>query len=291
MTNIWRTLTIDISHPVNSRVVDTLSHIDTCFKSMGKNYFLGGAQARDLILFHVFGIPTTRATSDVDIGVCVEDWETFKTLKRQLIDTCHFKEEPKKIHRLLSTSTDLPIDLLPFGGVEDISGSIVWPPDMEQTMNVAGFSEAERSCVKVQINNNLIVPVASLPALVVLKLFAWSDRHFNIDNQKKDAIDVWMILNAYHKAGNEERLYAEESALSSNSEWDLKFAAVKLLGKDAAGICDLETAVKLIQAFGSENLKIFKDDILRYRPFTCNNGDSLFVDKYIDAFWVHFKNK
>ena len=286
MTNTLRTLTINSEHPVNKHLVDTLRHVDECIRAFGKKYFLGGAQARDIMLVNVFGISTTRATSDVDIGIFVEDWDTFKALKARLTATGHFKEDPKRMHRLLNTSTEIPIDLLPFGGLENVKGAVAWPPEMEQIMCVAGFAEAARSSIMVKINEQLMLPVASLPALVVLKLFAWIDRH--ADN-KKDAIDIWIILNSYHEAGNEDRLYGESREFSSESAWDLELAGVKLSGEDAAKICEPETANQLIKAFGPENLRKFKDDILSFRPRTRNNSDSLLVEKYIDAFWVYFR--
>jgi predicted nucleotidyltransferase len=283
--NILKTLIIKPELPVEKHLSEMLRLVDDCMLGLGKSYFIAGAQARDLILLNVFGIATSRATNDVDIGVCVEDWATFNTLKERLIATGYFLQDLKRVHRLIGTKTAIPLDLLPFGGVENPGGEIAWPPEMEQIMNVAGFSEAARSVITVQINEKLKVPVVSLPALVVLKLFAWIDR--NADNTK-DAIDIWIILNTYSEAGNEDRLYVDEKELSSGSGWDLKFAGVKLLGKDAANICDYETARQLIKVFDPSKRRKFKDHILSFRPLTHNNWDPGLVDKYLAAFWGHF---
>jgi predicted nucleotidyltransferase len=51
-------------------------------------------------------------------------------------------------------------------------------------MNVAGFEEAFASSIPTQIEENLIVRVASIPGLTLLKLVAWSDRRRETD---KDA--------------------------------------------------------------------------------------------------------
>jgi predicted nucleotidyltransferase len=284
MTDILRTLKVHSKRPVSKYLLGTLRIVDENIRALDKSYFLAGAQARELMLVHVFGITTAIATSDVDIGVFVEDWNTFQTLKGRLITTGHFKDDPQRIHRLLSTTTDIPIDLLPFGGVENIKGTIAWPPEMEQIMCVAGYVEAARSSIMVQIDNGLTVPVASLPALLVLKLFAWLDRHAY---EKKDAIDIWIILNSYYEAGNEDRLYGEAHELAAESKWDMQLAGVKLLGKDVAKICEPETTKQLIHAFTPENLRQIKDDILTYRPRTRANWDSPRVEQYIDAFWHH----
>jgi predicted nucleotidyltransferase len=44
-------------------------------------------------------------------------------------------------------------------------------------MNVAAFSDVFENSLRVQVRRDLIIPVASLPGLIVLKLFAWLDRH------------------------------------------------------------------------------------------------------------------
>jgi predicted nucleotidyltransferase len=40
----------------------------------------GLAGARDILLFHVFGIPVTRATADVDFAIAVDSLERFRGL-------------------------------------------------------------------------------------------------------------------------------------------------------------------------------------------------------------------
>jgi predicted nucleotidyltransferase len=69
-----------------------------------------------------------------------------------------------------------PIDLVPFGGVEDPAATIAWPPDRSIVMNVAGYREAFEAAPQVEIDAGLVVRVVSLPGLAILKLFAWADR-------------------------------------------------------------------------------------------------------------------
>jgi predicted nucleotidyltransferase len=57
--------------------------------------------------------------------------------------------------------------------VERADRTIAWPPEEDIVMRVAGFSDGLESSVLVRLGNNLVVPVVSLPALLVLKLFAW----------------------------------------------------------------------------------------------------------------------
>jgi predicted nucleotidyltransferase len=81
-----------------------------------------GATARNLLLYHVYGIPATRATRDVDFAIAVENCEKFETLRAALFATSEFVPGPMEQHLFFRTSqgtTDIPIDLIPFGGVAE----------------------------------------------------------------------------------------------------------------------------------------------------------------------------
>ena len=72
-----------------------------------------GATARNLLLFHVFGIPARRATLDVDFAIAVESWDKFHRMRNALLATEEFV--PDKVeHRLYFKETEIPIDLIPF---------------------------------------------------------------------------------------------------------------------------------------------------------------------------------
>ena len=66
----------------------------------------------------------------------------------------------------------MPVDLIPFRGVESAHGTIAWPPGRDIVMNVAGFEEALASSVLIEIEAKLTVPVASVAGLTLLKLAA-----------------------------------------------------------------------------------------------------------------------
>ena len=70
-------------------------------------------------------------------------------------------------------------------------------------MSVWGFSEALVSALAVQLPGEEAVLVASLPALALLKLWAWEDRRYLT---RKDASDLWLLLRYYADAGNQDRL-------------------------------------------------------------------------------------
>ena len=87
---------------------------------------------------------------------------------------------------------EIPVDIIPFGGVAE--GDIIhWPLAPETAMTVAGFGDALRAAVHVQVNDTLIIPVASLAGITILKLFAWSDR----PTSDKDALDLYRVITTY----------------------------------------------------------------------------------------------
>lgn len=202
---------------------------------------LVGATVRDLLLFHVYGGPhPTRRTNDVDFAFAVDSWESFESVRAAFLASGNFSPSTLR-HRLIYTSTTIQeaeVDLIPFGGIASREEMITWPPEFERAMNVAGFEEALSAALWVSIVEGLTVPVVSLPAFTVLKLFAWSDRRLD-----KDATDLNRVIRFYADAGNEDRLY--ETSLPEEFGFDLELAGAKLLGADVAALCRPATLQKL----------------------------------------------
>ena len=74
--------------------------------------------------------------------------------------------------------------------------------------------------------------IASLPALALLKVWAWQDRKYTAP--RKDAIDLWEFLRHYADAGNQDRLYGSEGeAALASFAFDVEQAGAWLLGRDA----------------------------------------------------------
>jgi len=201
-------------------------------------WFVGGASARDIVLTHVHDIEPTRATADVDIGISIESWAGHETLRTALLTSGHFEQRGTATHRLHyeapETGARTWLDIVPFGGIADVSGEIAWPPDQAIRMNVAGFEQALQVSARVRMDDDLVVPVASLPAQAMLKIIAWKDRHA-VD--RKDATDLLFLLAWYGEAGNLERLYADDAFdLIEQHEHDPGIGGAALLGRDVAGI-------------------------------------------------------
>ena len=186
---------------------------------------------------HVFGLDARRATNDVDFAIALESWERFNALKAALVASDEFTPSADKIHLLLYKPAEygnaFPLDLIPFGGVEQEAHRIAWPPDMNVVMSVIGYAEALASAIDVDAGNGLIIKVVSIPALAALKLLAWDDRGLE-DN--KDAQDLLFLLQHYHEAGNGDRMYEEAYGLLEAAGFDLPPAAAGLPGHDTKSI-------------------------------------------------------
>jgi predicted nucleotidyltransferase len=114
--------------------------------------------------------------------------------------------------------------------VERSSRTIAWPPDENEILQVIGYLEAMHDAILVDLPKDQQLNVVSLPALTMLKLFAWKDRRMS--SPGKDAADLWTIFSNYLDAGNEDRFYEEAEELFEQENYDHSRAGLWLLGKD-----------------------------------------------------------
>jgi predicted nucleotidyltransferase len=220
--------------------------VDAVAQELHLSYFLIGAMARDVLLGHVLGLPTGRATRDMDFAFALESWEQFQHIQERLIAGGHFVAARDITHRLLFRPGDgvqeHRVDLLPFGGIEQPTHTIAWPPDMQMLMNVAGYDDALKSAPFVQVVTGLMIRIVSLSGLAMLKLFAWKDRSVA---DAKDAIDLVTLCRCYAEAGNLDRLYEEGMPGLQAVDFDIELAGAWLLGKDVAATASQQLGVQL----------------------------------------------
>jgi predicted nucleotidyltransferase len=228
---------LDFSQNVDLRLTgEVVSSIDVVVvKRLGADYFIVGALARDLWLVYQLGVPVARQTDDADFAVAVSSWEDFHALRNALLDSGDFRERGRAQHRLRHRN-GIPIDIVPFGGIEKPdTRSIAWPPDNAFVMSVFGFREAANATIEVRFPGDVVGRVVTLPALAVLKLDAWSDRH--VREPEKDAYDFRLIIRSYADANNGDRLFDGNPYLLG-SPADYECAGAWLLGKDMAKLLD-----------------------------------------------------
>jgi predicted nucleotidyltransferase len=137
----------------------------------------------------------------------------------------------------------LLVDFVPFGALETADRTLAWPPDGAIVMDVFGFQEALRAAIDVRLPGDVATRVVSLPALALLKLVCWKDRHQRQPN--KDAADLQLILGNYLNAGNADRLWSEFVAWTQEEGFDYDAAGARMLGHDIG---------RLVDAVGRERL-------------------------------------
>jgi predicted nucleotidyltransferase len=232
---------IKADHPVDPIVIAILRNVAEEARSEGIPYMLVGATARDILLTHVFGLATRRATYDVDFAIAVRDWHQFDTMKKRLVARGTFRPGGAAQQRLyyhgLDGDLDYPLDLVPFGGIAQGSNEIAWPPDMKTVMNIAGYDDVLAAAELVTFAPGFDGKVVSLAGLAILKLVAWSDR--GRDNPK-DAHDLIHLINSYAEAGNFDRIYEEEGIIEAGN-YDSDLAGAYLLGQDIKRVASTPT--------------------------------------------------
>ncbi|MEE4376833.1 MAG: nucleotidyl transferase AbiEii/AbiGii toxin family protein [Candidatus Competibacteraceae bacterium] len=189
---------------------------------------LVGALARDLLLHYGYGIRITRATEDIDLAIVVSDWQEFEAVRNALLAGGCFVPHKGAMHKLRHRRHGW-VDLVPFGAVERLDGTIAWPPGGEEIMAVFGYQEASVTAAHALLPQGQVVRVVSLPMLAALKLLAWKDRHKFAPG--KDAIDLMLILHSYLEAGNTERLYGDMAYLLTD-DFDFEPTGAWLAGRD-----------------------------------------------------------
>ncbi|MBU2320692.1 MAG: nucleotidyl transferase AbiEii/AbiGii toxin family protein [Gammaproteobacteria bacterium] len=220
MSNIYK-----LKHPLNPAFEPVLNIIIDVTTQLDIPYFIAGATARDLLLFHVFGRDPGRKTHDIDTAILVSGWDSFASVKSALLDSG--LSETKLPHRLMHESSGLPIDIIPFGAIADKIGEIQWPPEHAVTMSVTGFQEALDHAVLVDIGQGVSVRVASLAGLVLLKLMAWQERRLETN---KDVTDFLTILTEYPNV-EFDRLY-DDFIPAEKLNYDIERQGAFLLGYD-----------------------------------------------------------
>jgi predicted nucleotidyltransferase len=243
---------LEIQHEqIDPVVLEAIRKIDEIAHRHETTYFLAGATAREIILRHVFGRPPGRRTLDVDLGIAVRDWDHFKLLKTALVEQGGFQPHPRMVQRITYPSKPaVAVDLIPFGGVETAERTIAWPPEEDIVMRVTGFSDGLESAVLVRLDQDLIIPVVSLPVLLVLKVFAWRDRK----HERRDAPDIYTLLRQYGDAGNEDRLYGEDVSVLEAEGYDFELAGASLIARDAARVVSADTQKRLREILESDAL-------------------------------------
>ena len=186
----------------NPLLVELLKTLTDSFNRMGRQFYVIGATARDIIIRQLIGTTSGRRTKDLDIAIAIPDWSVFEEVKEGLAAD-GFKKSPNMHQRFYYGEYEL--DIVPYG-VAKGDDNIYWPPEEEIAMSVKGFDEVLSKAITVNIDDEFDIRIASLHGSFLLKFNAWLDR--NIETSK-DAEDMSFILSNYFMANLERNVYME----------------------------------------------------------------------------------
>lgn len=239
----------DISDKIDNDRKEVLLLLNDIISEHNCEFLIVGATARDIILKYCYDLKVNyRATIDLDIAINVRSWEDFETIKKAMISRKQFI--PTKVNHRLHHSGGLPIDIIPFGGVEDDSGQIMFPPD-NLKMTTLGFDDTLKNAVNtmISVDPDTIVPVADLENLFVMKLISWDEKY---PGRGKDATDMSLIIKYYLEGDKQNNLYEEDSDLLEEDDFDLEREGARVLGRNIARYLNQQTLNYVFQILENE---------------------------------------
>jgi len=118
----------DALSPSTQELIESLQR---AFRRCETTFFVIGAWARDLHLEHRHDIRLRRRTRDTDVAFAVAHWNMYDKVRNVLIDEFGF-QKGTQAERLVAPQGGHPVDLIPFGSIEDDSHTLTWPPHHER---------------------------------------------------------------------------------------------------------------------------------------------------------------
>lgn len=208
--------------------------IEEALTQTGVDYYLVGAQARD----HWFakGGKRARLTHDVDFAVLVGSKEDYQFIRKYLEDHKQFRQTKQNAFVMLSPDGK-EIDILPFGEIE-IDNEVSIEGVGLTNIKVNGFWEVyQKGTEKADLETGHQFKVATLPAIVLLKLIAFDDRP---DQRGKDAGDISNIIEHYFDLQSD-IIYENHSDLfvdDLDEKNGLKEVAASVIGRQIKSIIE-----------------------------------------------------
>jgi len=218
--------------------LDAVRDLDIVIRKIDTGYLLIGAIARDL-LDQISNIKSIRLTEDLDFAISIPTWDDFEKFADLLSETKKFCRSSDKRCRFIHISTNIPVDIIPFGKVDQPDYSISWPPDKDFGMSTLGFREAYDESTEVLLSEDPLIKIRipSRAGLAVLKLIAWGEN----PARRKDALDILHLIRYHLDSNNEKRLYEQDSDIMDVDNFDYECAGAMLLGRDIASIASPRT--------------------------------------------------
>ena len=218
---------------------DLLDALEEAFAATGIDYYIIGALARDV--WYARGNKTFRQTKDVDLAILVGSQEDYNAVKEYLSEKKGFTAT-KNNSFVLHTPAGVQVDILPFGEIEINDGVTIAGTGLSN-IKVNGFMEVYQSGTeKVEMQTGHEFKIATLPAIVLLKLIAFDDRP---EMRTKDARDIANIMTHYFEL-QADLIYNEHTDLFTEdaNEQSLEAIAAIVIGREISKIVASNKVIK-----------------------------------------------
>jgi predicted nucleotidyltransferase len=191
-------LKIKLADIRQEQLKELMQTLEQVFADCGVDFYLLGALARDA--WYAREQIRSRATRDVDVAVYVPGEKQFNVVIEQLTEDHGFRKAQGDLYRLY-TPFGFPVDLIPFGEIS-IDDKLQPAIGSEKPVFINGFREIyELATVQVQTDeHNLQFRVATLPAIILLKLISYDDRP---EKRSQDPLDIAEIIENYFEIEKE----------------------------------------------------------------------------------------
>ena len=213
---------------------------------------LVGAFARDIWFWNLNGKDTIRQTEDIDISMAFPNWDSFREGSKALQDIGFTVPDPTCPEKLIDPETHQKLDLIPFGGLSADGKTIKWYGD-QQPWGILGFEDSYNSAELLSVGDNgETIRVATLPAIVTLKIMSFYERP--AERKKKDGADIGFISTEYLSVPlhTECLLHGPEKDIMTEVDGDILLAGCSLLGRDMARLASDTTRKKVLEHLAHE---------------------------------------
>lgn len=207
--------------------------LEEAFEATDTDFYIIGALARDT--WYERGEKPFIGTKDVDFAVLVGNKEQYDAVKTFLREHKNFKDI--KINQFVMLAPGgLQIDILPFGGEMEIDNAITIVGPGLNNIHVNGFREVfNQGTEEIEIRTGHRFKVATLPAIVLLKLIAFDDRP---EHRTKDVRDIANIIQYYFEL-QPDLVYAyDDLFLDENVDVSMTEIAAIVIGREIRKIAE-----------------------------------------------------
>jgi len=211
--------------------IEALKALQRVLKKEGIESILMGALVPHLLIDLDEDLGS-RPTLDVDSSVKTRSWREYDRLVNEL-EKAGFKRS-KEEHRVIY-GNHVRIDILPYHPQLVSKDRLIWPKSGNEMITI-GLKEAFATATSMEISPGLIVSVTSIPAFILLKIAAYTDRRY-----PRDLVDITYCLEHYEEAPLSDRRYELVGKFLQGLTLKYEEAGAYLLGRDLSQIAEPES--------------------------------------------------